>query len=258
MAKATSLCAPVVVLAALAGLVACGGPPKRKPLEMEHIGTFPNLDRTPPVDTSDRPVTAPNSAVTPTPTPGREGSACSGTDLDGIEEAVKSCEAPMPKNADLATKDKIEIRVTTSTPQITPGGRVDVTVVFRNKSNGPVSIYFTGDPVPRFDVEAQDAKGRRADQPAGKQPPWPKGSGSSSRDVKAAKFTIDKGGTAKLRIPWDAVKTKWAPEKVKTWEGRGFPRAPSGPLAAGRYTLIVKMPLLNDIDVPKVPIEVGG
>src|SRR5205823_934345 len=112
---------------------------------------------------------------------------------------------------------------------ITPGGRVDVTVTLRNKSNEPLTLWFSGDPTPRFEVEALDAKGKRVDVPSGKQPAWPKGTAPPSRDVKGSRYTLEKGGSARLKLLWDASKWKWAPERAKTWEGRGFPREKSGP-----------------------------
>jgi hypothetical protein len=234
----------------------CSAPPRRPPLEMQPIGTVANVPR--PQDEPSTPgaTTTPNSATPPSV----RDAACSGGDFDALDEALKACGAPMPKSGALpgGMKDKLEVRVTTSTAQTSPGGRVDVTVVLRNKSNDALPLYFTGDPTPRFDVEALDAKGRRADLPPGKQPAWPKGTGPKTREVKAAKITLEKGGTARLKISWDAVKMKWAPDKAKEWDGRGFPRVASGPLPAGRYTLVVKLPLVSEVDVPKVPIEVGG
>jgi len=244
----------VSMLVATALVVACPPPAQPKPLEMQPIGTVPIVDRTPKDDGSDSGVTAPNSA-----TPIAQGEACSGGDLDPLDDVLRRCEAPMPKNAELPSgmKDKLEVRLTPSTTQITPGGRVDVTVVLHNKSNEPLPLWFSGDPTPRFEVEAFDAKGKRVDIPPGKQPPYPKGTAPPTREVKASKITLEKGGTARMKVPWDAVKTKWAPEKAKTWEGRGFPRVPSGPLPAGKYNLRVVLPILNDVDLPKLPIEVA-
>jgi hypothetical protein len=81
--------------------------------------------------------------------------------------------------------------------------------------------------------------------------------------VKAARITLAPGGSARVKIAWDAVQTRWAPEKVKTWEGRGYPRVAAGPLPAGKYVLRVVIPLVGvfekgELEVPKLPIEVGG
>jgi hypothetical protein len=245
-------------LAVLATLVACTPPPQRKPIEMTAIGTVPPIDRTPKDDGSDAGVMAPNSATPPPKDSAKEG--CAGADFDSLDDALKQCGAAMPKLAEIPSgmKDKLEVKLTPSSAQITPGGRVDVTIILRNKSNDSLALWFSGDPTPRFEVEALDTKGKRVDIPPGKQPKWPKGTQPPTREVKAAKITLEKGGTARIKVPWEAVKMKWAPEKAKGWDGRGFPRVPDGPLPNGKYNLRVVVPILNDVDIPKVPIDVGG
>jgi hypothetical protein len=235
---------------------ACGSSLKHKTIEMQPIGTVPERERAPKEESIDAGVTTPNSG---TPTAGNS-SVCAGSDIDPLDDALKQCDAPMPKAAELPAgmKDKLDVRVTPSASQIAPGGRVDVTVVIRNKSNDSIPLFFSGDPLPRFEIEAFDAKGKRVDLPPGKPPPWPKGTQPPTREVKAQKVTLDKGGVARVKVSWDAVKMKWAPDKAKGWEGRGFPRVPSGPLPAGKYNVRVVVPILNDVDIPKVPIDVSG
>jgi hypothetical protein len=240
--------AALIVIAA-----ACGPPLQHKPIEMEPIGTVKNVPRTP-ADEGDAAVTTPNSA-TPNST---AQTACSGVDFDNLEESLRQCETPMPKASEVTSlKDKLEVRVTTSTSSTQPGGRVDVQVVFRNKGTDPITVYFTGDPNPRFDVEVSDAKGKRADLPKEKWPGYPKGFKPETKEAKAWKITLDRNGIARLKLTWDAVKTKWAPEKAKTWEGRGYPRVPAGTLAPGKYQLKVVVPVYGDVDLPKVPVEVS-
>jgi hypothetical protein len=236
----------------------CSTPKQRKPVEMAPIGTVPILSRT-----ADEPdggtTTTPNSG---TPSAAKEA-ACTGGDFEMLDEVLRQCDSSMPRGGDVPAgmRDKLEVRVTASTPSITPGGRVDLTVTLKNKSNEPLPLYFTGDPLPRFEVEALDNKGKRADLPTGKPPKTP---AMPSRDVKASRITLTPGGTARVKVPWDAVKTRWAPEKVKGgWEGRGYPRAPSGNLGTGKYTLRIVLPLVGvfekgELDLPKVPMDVGG
>ncbi len=220
---------------------------------MEPIGTVKDVPTRPAPDETEGSVTTPNSG---TPMPG--SGPCAASDFDNLEEVLRQCEVPMPKSSDVPSiKDKIEVTVTTSTPSTTPGGRIDVQVVLRNKTSEPVAIYFTGDPKPRFDLETLDAKGRRADLPATKWPGYPKGVKPEAREAKAARVTIDRRGTARIRLTWDAVRTKWAPERAKVWDGRGYPRMTAGPLGPGKYSLRVILPLLGDVDLPKVPVEVG-
>ena len=256
--RATQRSRAAVVALATLGLVTAGCDPakQRKPVEMAPIGTVPIATRT--VDEADAgTTTTPNSG---TPSPVKE-SACSGDDFEALDEALKQCDSKMPRSTDLPTgmRDKLELRVTSGTPSISAGGRVDLTITFKNKSNEPLPLYFTGDPSPKFDVEAVDSKGRRVDLPAGKPPKTP---ALPTRDVKASRITLAPGGTARVKIAWDAVKTRWAPEKMKTWDGRGYPRAPAGPLAAGKYTLRIVLPLVGvfekgELEPPKVPIDVG-
>lgn len=242
-----------LVFGTLSALCGCSSPIQRKQIEMESIGTVKNVPK-PLEDDSPGTTTTPNSG---TANPAKEA-ACTMTDVENLEEALRSCDVPMPKANDVPPiKDRIELKITASTPSTTPGGRVDLVLTLRNKTDNPLPLYFTGDPNPRFDVEAYDAKGRtRVDVPSGKFPGYPKGFKPEARDAKAARITLEKNGTARVKLAWDAVKTKWAPEKAKTWEGRGYPRTPAGPMPAGKYTLRVLVPLIGDIDPPKVEVEV--
>jgi hypothetical protein len=254
--RAARACAALVVLAGLGGSTAgCDAARPRRPVEMAPIGTVPVATRT-----AAEPVggttTTPNSG---TPDPMKEA-ACAGDDFEALEEALKQCDTKMPRATDVPTgmHDKLELRVITATPSIAGGGRVDLTITFKNKSSEPLPLYFTGAPRPSFDVEAVDLKGHRVDLPAGKPPKTP---AVPTRDVKASRITLAPGGTARVKITWDAVKTRWAPEKAKSWDGRGYPRAPNGPLAAGKYTLRVVVPLIGvfekgDVELPKVPLDI--
>ena len=239
-------------LAVLLG-TACSPGVSKKTLQMEPIGTVKAVNTAQADEKSDGGVTTPNSG-----TPSKEG-PCTAQEIDNLEDMLRSCEVAMPKASDVPqVKDKLDVKVTTSTVTTTPGGRVDVQIVLRNKTSEPLPIYFTGDPSPHFDLEALDSKGRRADLPKDKWPGYPKGFKPEAREAKASRVTLDKNGSARLKLTWDAVKTKWAPEKAKSWEGRGFPRSPSGPLAPGKYTLRLVLPLIGDVDIPKVLIEVSS
>lgn len=250
------LIASLVALATLGGAATgCDGTRSRKPVAMAPIGTVPIATRTP-EEADGGTTTTPNSG---TPNPMKEAT-CAGDDFEALEKALDQCDTKMPRTTDVPTnmRDKLELRVTTATPSIAGGGRVDLIMTLKNKSSEPLPLYFTGDPRPVFDVEAVDLKGRRVDLPAGKPPKTP---AVPTHDVKASRITLAPGGTARVKITWDAVKTRWAPEKVKSWEGRGYPRAPNGPLAPGKYTLRIVVPLIGvfekgDVETPKVPIDI--
>ncbi len=245
------------VIAALAvnGVVsiACDPPKVRKPVEMAPIGTVPIITRTVEEPDAGGTTTSPNSATSSIV----KDASCTSAEFETLEDVLRQCGSPMPRGGDVpgGMKDKLEVRVVAGTPSITPGGRVDLTVTLKNKSSEPLPLYFTGAPTPSFEIEAVDGKGKRVDLPTGKAPKTP---AVPARDVKAARITLAPGGTARVKIPWDAVKTRWAPEKAKSWEGRGYPRAPAGPLAAGKYTLRIVLPLIGELEVPKLPMDVGS
>lgn len=240
----------VTAAGALIGCPPALGP--RKPIEMEPIGSTKNIPTTPKEDVSDSGVTTPNSGTPP------PGGACTGGDFDNLEEMFRQCEVPMPKASEVPSlRDKLEVKTTTSAGSTTPGGRIDVIVTLKNKSSDPIAIYLTGESSPRFEVEAFDSKNRRVDLPSGRWPGYPKGTKPESRENKAAKITLESNGTAKMKVQWDAVKTKWAPDRAKTWEGRGHPRTPSGPIGPGKYSIRVIVPVIGDVESPpKMPVEI--
>ncbi|MBS2016696.1 MAG: hypothetical protein JST00_27680 [Deltaproteobacteria bacterium] len=251
-----------VITATLAlAVLACPPPPVRKPIEMESIGTVKNVPRAPgdePSVAGDPQLTTPNSG---TPVPGTKEAACTGGDFEDLLESLKSCEGPAPKASELASniKDKLEIRLNASTLSTTPGGRVDLTITMRNKSNEPLPLFFTLDPMLRVDFETSDPKGRRVDQPTGKPP-----KATTPSVSKTAKIVLVPTGTARIKIPWDAMKQKYAPERAAGWAGKGPPRAPNGALPIGKYTIKVLIPLIgvfegkDALDAPKLPIEVSN
>lgn len=235
-------------------------PPARPPLAMEHIGTVPDVPRTVSEDDGNSEVTTPNSG---TPKPAREAS-CKGGDFEALDDVLRQCEVPMPSPSDLpkGIGKKLDVRVGPANPSVPRGGKIDLKVTLKNLSDEPLTLYFSGDPTPRFDVEAMDTKGRRVDLPAGKPPPWPKGTGpQKSGTLKGARVTLDPGASGSVAISWRAVKNRWAPELASSWEGKGYPRTPGAPLARGKYTLRFALPLLGafesgELELPKITINV--
>jgi hypothetical protein len=197
---------------------------------------------------------------------------CVGFDISNLEDllAKSDCEVPdakpdMLQNPD--TKGKLEVTVAASPTKVAPGGKVDLVVSFQNKTKDPMALNFRIDPIARFETETYDAKKKRADMPAGQPPPPPKGhSAPPPGDAKVARVTVAPSGYARVRVPWEAVKMKWAPEKVRgTAVEKGYPRTPAGPLGKGKYTVKVVTPLIgvfeggdHEVSAPKVDIEVGG
>ncbi|MCL2724125.1 MAG: hypothetical protein FWD69_06765 [Polyangiaceae bacterium] len=236
---------------------ACSPPTAHKPLVMEPIGTVPNVERRV-VDEGNASVTTPNSG---TPNPWK-GPSCTGGDFDALDETLRQCEVPIPTSAELpaSLRDKLEVRMASSTSTVVRGEHLDLTVTLHNKSNGSLPLYFSGNTFPHFEVEAVDARGRRVDMPPGRPPPWPRGMTPSSHDEKAWRVTLAAGASGKIKVSWDAAKMKWAPDKAAGWDGSGYPRAAAGRLPPGRYTLRPVLPLLGTsargVEMPKVTIDV--
>ena len=227
---------------------------------------------------SDKPAEAPRSTE-----PSGEGSTdddaegakapakddCAGFDVGNLEDVLlkSACEvegkAPDAISAE-DMKGKLAVTLAASPTTVAPGQKADLIVTFANKTKGPLTLHFRIDPVPRFETETYDKKDKRADMPAGDPPPPAKGqTAPHPSEPKVAKITLAANGTARQRVPWEAVKMKWAPDKVRgTPPEKGFPRVPAGPLAKGKYTVKVKTPLVGVSDgelvEPKVAIEIGG
>ena len=196
---------------------------------------------------------------------------CTGFEIGNLEDALNkvSCETALPKIDDKATdpKDRIEVKLSASAAKVAPGQHADLYLSITNKSKEPLPLTFTIDPTPRFEVETYDAKNRRVDMPAGNPPPLPKGMAARvPGEPKGAKITLAPNGSARMRMGWDAVKMKWAPDKLRgTPPEKGYPRTAAGPLAKGKYTIRVVMPLVgilegveHEVSAPKLPIEVGN
>jgi hypothetical protein len=149
--------------------------------------------------------------------------------------------------------------------KVSQGGHADGLVPFANKSASPIPLFFTIDPMPRFEIEVYDKKSMRVDMPKNQPPPLPAGMAPRvPGEPKTARIFLAANGTARISLPWDAVKMKWAPEKLKgTPPEKGYPRAPNGPLAKGKYAIKVLTPLTNvfegvdhEVSQPLVMVEV--
>lgn len=252
----------LVSVGVVLGLAACGGG-KKDP-------------QTPPKDDGNS-ATSDADAGASTASTGDGGApkadVCTGFSMANLEDllAKSDCEAADVNQSTLANPDlkgKLEVTLTASPTKAAPGSKVDLMVTFTNKTKDPMPLYFKIDPLARFEVEAYDAKGKnRVDMPKGNPPPPPKGqSAPPPGEVKTAKVTLAANGFASVRVPWDATKMKWAPDKVRgTASEKGYPRVPAGPLPKGKYVVKVVTPLIgvfeggeHEVSAPKVEIEVGN
>lgn len=194
---------------------------------------------------------------------------CVGFEMDlgsALMQAQCEVENPKPDAKSVDMKDKLVVSLVSPVPTVAPGARADLTLTLANKSSAPIALFFTLDPTPRFPTETYDAKGKkRVDMPAGNPPPLPKGVPPRvATSHETARITIVPNGKATMTIPWEAVKTTWAPEKLKgSSPESGYPRKPSGPLAKGTYVVRVAMPLVlvfegteREVSAPKTTITV--
>lgn len=203
--------------------------------------------------------------------PAAKKDPCNGFDIGNLEDLLtrSECEVPDAKPDGVPAMDpkgKLEVTASASPTTVAPGGKVDLLVTFANKTTSPLPLQFRIDPVARFETETYDAKGKRADMPAGKQPPAPKGyTAPPPADQKVAKVVLAPNGTARVRVPWEAVKMRWAPEKLRgSAVEKGYPRVGAGPLRKGKYTVKLVTPLVgvsegaeHEVSAPKVDVEVA-
>jgi hypothetical protein len=201
---------------------------------------------------------------------------CAGFDISNLEDVLlkDACEEPNVKPDTISPVDlkgKLEVTLTASPTRIGVGGKADLLVTYSNKTKEPLVLHFKLDPMPRFEIEVWDQPKKktpkRVDMPAGNPPSPPEGVNQPApTEPKSARITLAPNGTARARVPWEALKTKWAPEKFRgASPERGFPRSPAGPLPKGKYTVKVVTPLAgvsegvdHEMSTPKVDIEVGG
>jgi hypothetical protein len=193
---------------------------------------------------------------------------CTGFEMT-LDQALMQpkCEVPNPKPDEQGVdmKGKLAVALIPSAPTVSSGDRVDLMLTLTNKSKKPLALYFTLDPTPRFPTETYNKKGHRVDMPSAHPPPLP--AGMPPREAtshETARIILVPNGTAKLSVPWQAVRMKWAPKKLKgTPPEEGYPRVPAGKLPRGTYTVRVAMPMVNvfegmdrEVSAPKTTINV--
>jgi hypothetical protein len=228
-------------------------------------------DDTPP-PTTDKPAPGSNDDKPGGAAAGGDGTAkkdeCNVFDEPNLEGVLlkSACEVATPTGQPPDFGKKLEVKVSVNPPKVAPGGHADLLVTFANKSPAPIQLFFTIDPMPRFEVEVYDKKSNRVDLPKNQPPPLPAGMPARTPgEPRTARIFLAANGTARMSIPWDAVKLKWAPEKLKgTPPEKGYPRAPAGPLPKGKYAIKVLTPLTNvfegidrEVSQPLVQVDVS-
>jgi predicted small lipoprotein YifL len=259
-------------LIALSSMAACGGstPPAQTPADEK--GAEPDspraADEGAPTEHKKRPA---HSEGGDSETTENKAASCSGSEIHDLAAALaqSACEAkgdnPESKPRDMT--DALEVKVTLDARRVAPGGKGAVTVTYHNKSKNELPLYFVVDPEPRFEFEVYTTKGTRVDKPAGLEPPLPPEVANAPAPERLfARVTLAVGGTARLSLPWDAVRHKWASKEVAkgTPVGHGYPQVPGGPLPPGKYVLRVITPIVgisegidHELSQPRLDVEVG-
>jgi hypothetical protein len=234
----------------------CGGPPKQAKSADDEISTA--TDNSGP--TSDMP--APGTADDSTAKTSAGSKGCTGFEMDlmaALNQSACEVQNVKPDEKGKDTKDTLSVTATADSARVAPGGHADILVTFANKSTNPLTLDFTIDPTPRFDVETSSVKTNKRIDPPPSDPPKPPADAPAKESVtpSTARITLAANGKATVHVGWDAVRTRWAPEKYKgTPLEMGYPRAPAGPLPKGKYSIRVDTPLTNIFE--GVDKEVSG
>jgi hypothetical protein len=193
---------------------------------------------------------------------------CTGFELDLMDALNRSaCEVPNVGHDVKAqdVKDKITVTALVPTATVAPGAHSDILVTITNKTAAPISLDFLVDPTARFSIETYNDKTKqRVDLPKGPAPKTPDGMERVNGEPKTARVTIAASGKATVKVPWDAAKLRWAPEKLKgSAPELGYPKVPAGPLPKGKYVLRIITPMINvfegldhEISAPKTDVEI--
>ena len=240
----------LVAAFAFSAVSACGGSKPTPPKDGENAATD-DSDGGAAASTDGTESPAPKGSADPvTGEKPADTKPCEGFEIDLNKVlAQAACEAPY-KDTDKAKDPKgLEVKVVPSSTRVQAGSKIDITIYFANKTKSTFPLNFTVDPEPRFDVEVYDKKtNKRVDAPVGMEPQLPSSvSGAPAPEKHTARATLVTNGTARVVIPWQAVKYKWAPaDKAKgAAPGRGYPKVAAGNLPKGKYMLKVMMPLVG-------------
>ncbi len=264
----------ILPLVSLAGLPACGGAGAKSADDVDEESGEKGASAKSTPAAGDDAGEAPTASGSAAPAPGSADDSsgpkkdeCSVFDEPNLEGVLlkSACEAPNPTGQPPDTSKSLVVKVSISPNVVAPGAHGDVIVSFTNKSTAVLPLYFTIDPMPRFDIEAYNAKGNRVDLP--KNSPPPLAAGMAPREpgeAKMARIMLAPNGTARMPLGWDAVKTRWAPEKLKgTPPEKGYPKAAAGALPKGKYSLKVVTPLQfvfegidHEVSQPRVDVVV--
>ncbi|HRG97780.1 MAG TPA: hypothetical protein PLR99_16110 [Polyangiaceae bacterium] len=223
---------------------------KPRTIEMVPIGT-----NAPPLDGESYPTNKP-----PPVADNGQPKGCNVNDVDEVAEWLKNDKCKIPASEIERTpglSEKLEWKLTASTNEIVAGGRVDLMLTLKNKSSENVALIFNVDG-PSFTTQSFDPKGKRIGEPSGK-PKAPSGV-TLEETTRTVRLNVSSGATLKTKLFWDAVKLKWAPDKIEgSFVTPGtFPTVPAGNLKPGTYTVRLATSLngVSDESLPKLSMVV--
>lgn len=240
----------VLGLSAAVALAAGCATPKPRTIEMVPIGT-----NAPALDGEAYPANKP-----PPVADNGQPKGCNVNDVDEVADWLKNDKCKIPASEIERTpglSEKLEWKLTASTNEIVAGGRVDLVLTLKNKSSETVALIFNVDG-PSFTTQSFDPKGKRTGEPSGK-PKAPSGV-TLEETARTVRLNVSSGATLKTMLFWDAVKLKWAPEKIEgSFVTPGtFPTVPAGNLKPGTYTVRLATSLngVSDDSLPKLSMVV--
>ena len=210
-------------LATASCLVATACTPRQRiPIKEVPIGTG-----APPVD-NDGSKSGPT--IPPSRNPGNECLFDKADDLDGIVRGG-DCDSDPPVS--YALGERLGVKVTLSSPDVVPGGKVEVRITLENLSKEKLPVYFYRDPTVTFPLLAMNARGKEVVFPEGAQPEAFSGS--------IARIVLFPGGKIYVSTKFEAVRFKWR----KTGKDRELIEA--GGLPKGEYQLRVRFPFAGNV-----------
>jgi len=264
----------VSTLPCFALLAACGGskPPAESPENSEPSASAEapsphHRDKTSEASDKDPDLASPGGNKDGA---GGKAAPCGGADISDLAAVLAqgSCEAKgaSPESSPKDLTDKLEVKITLDARKVAPGAKATVGITYHNKTGKDLPLYFVVDPEPRFEFQVFTTKGARVDRPAGLEPPLPPEVANAPAPEKVFSLvTLAPQGTARVSLPWEAVRYKWASKEAAKGAvpGRGYPQAVAGPLGRGKYVLRVVTPLVgvtegidHEVTQPRLDLEV--
>lgn len=192
--------------------------------------------KTVPIDTD-----APVISADGTPVGAPPSNECPGNEIDDLDGMIDTgdCDATPPANVQLSSL--LNVTASLASPDVPSGGRVEVRIVFENRSTEKLPVYFYRDPKVEFPMIAVNSKG--VDQT------YPEGGAPTDLSGSIARIVLAPKGTIKVRATFYAIRYKWK----KTGKNQDLIEA--GGLRRGDYTIRVRLPLAGKVGKSQEQLE---